>query len=341
MIKKLYIHDIESDRISWENLLKEANLRIEQSIEEVFGLFDQNRLVATASRYHNIIKCVAVAADVQGGSYFNELISHLMNRNFEKGYSKHYVYTKPESQTAFEFLGFQRIEAIDSHLVFMERAINGFPAYLEHLKNQRVNAQSIAAIVMDANPFTLGHQFLIQTAAARHDHVFIFVLSEDQSVFPADVRKQLVIAGTQHLEHVTVLSTDNYMVSHATFPSYFLNENTDVTSIQARLDARVFAYHIAPVLNITTRYVGEEPFSQATQLYNEAMKKEFAGHLNLEIIPRKTVNEHIISATTVRQYLATDQLGQVAEFVPQTTYNWLLTDDGQAVIQRIKEQTHG
>lgn len=339
MIRKLNTNRVERDKNLWLELLKQEGIKSEENIDETYGLFENETLVATASRYQNVIKCVAVDSQVQGGAYFNQIISHLMNRNTDFGYFKHYVYTKPCSKKAFEYLGFKAIEQVENKLVFMENAISGFDVFLENLKKEQVVAEKIAAIVMNANPFTLGHQYLVETAAAENDHVFVFVLSEEMSVFTAAIRKQLVQQGTAHLKNVTVLSTENYMVSNATFPSYFLKEADDTTTIQARLDARLFVHHIAPVLNISTRYVGSEPHSVATNIYNEALQKEFADKLTLKILERKENQQAVISATKVRELLVHADLEKVRLFVPETTFAFLQSAEGQVIINQLKEQS--
>ena len=341
MIKKIYVHAIETEKQKWNDLLNKEGIKSEDNIDETFGLYDNDALVATASRYQNVIKCVAVNSDYQGGEYFNKIISHVINRNTELGYFKHYVYTKPESKKAFGFLGFKEIEEVDGKLVFMENAMMGFDMFLDNLKKHRVDKENVSAIVMNANPFTLGHQYLIEHAAKQSDHLFVFVLSEEMSVFTSAVRIKLVKEGSKHLDNVTVLPTENYMVSNATFPSYFLKESDDTTKIQARLDARIFANHIAKAANITKRFVGDEPFSKSTSIYNEALKQEFEGKLQLQVIERiGNDDDDIISATKVRNFLIEDDFETVKNYVPKTTYDFLVSEEGKAVIERLKESQH-
>ncbi|NLY62983.1 MAG: [citrate (pro-3S)-lyase] ligase [Erysipelothrix sp.] len=339
MIKKININSQET-RVTWIALLNKEGIKHEDNVEEVFGLFENDNLIATAARYQNVIKCVAVDSDYQGSASFNEIISYLMNQNTSHGYFKHYVYTKPESQKAFEYLGFQAIENVDNKLVFMEKAITGFNSFIKKLEAEQVDKENIAAIVMNANPFSLGHQYLVEKAASENDFVYVFVLSEEMSVFTTSIRTELVKAGLSHLDNVKVLSTENYMVSNATFPSYFLKEDDDTTAIQARLDAKIFANHIAKALKISKRLVGEEPYSRSTNLYNEAMKIEFADKLDLEVIPRLANNEDIISATKIRNFLIADDLNSVKKYVPKTTYDFLVSEAGKAVIMALKESNH-
>ena len=78
----------------------------------------------------------------------------------------------------------------------MENRKDGFSSYLDQLARSRVEAPKVAAIVMNANPFTLGHQYLVEKAAAENDLVHLFMVSEDASLFPYAVRKKLIQEGT-------------------------------------------------------------------------------------------------------------------------------------------------
>lgn len=337
MIRRLHVLTNPTDYNKWERLLKQEDIRPEKAIEETYGLFEQDQLVATASRYHNVIKCVAVDSNFQGGSYFNEIISAVMARTTQLGYFKITLYTKPESQQAFEYLGFKKIEQVDYKLVFMEKAISGFSQFLDKLKKRKIEAETVSSIVMNANPFTKGHLYLVEKASQESDVVHVFVLSEEMSSFSASVRRELVTLGTEHLKNVYIHSTDNYMVSNNTFPSYFLKEDDDVTTIQARLDARIFVNHIAPALGINRRYVGSEPLSNATNLYNQALQKEFEGKCELVIVERVSHEYDVISASKVRHFLAENNLEATKPYVPQTTYDFFLTDEGKEVIESLME----
>ena len=176
---------------------------------------------------------------------------------------------------------------------------------------------------MNANPFTNGHRYLVEKAARENDVVHLFVLSEDLSHYPGSVRLALVKAGIAPLKNVYVHPTGDYIISAATFPSYFLREDDDVTTIQARLDARIFKEHIAPALGITKRYVGHEPYSAATAIYNNALQQEFAGTPQLEIVERLRADGEYISASRVRELIANGNLEAVRPLVPPTTFAYL------------------
>ena len=154
----------------------------------------------------------------------------------------------------------------------MENRPDGFERYLRGLKAARTTGKS-AAVVMNANPFTRGHQYLVEKAAAACDTLHLFIVSEDASLVPFAVRKKLVAEGVKHLPNVVLHDSGPYIISNATFPSYFLKDEAAVIDGHARLDLAVFT-KIAKALNITARYVGEEPTSQVTGLYNQIMSQQ-------------------------------------------------------------------
>lgn len=334
-LKQLFIEQNTNQRLEWESFLNQAEIRAEASVDAVYGVYDEARLVGTGALYRNILKCVVVCEAYQGGIVLNQLISHLMDMVWQRGYTSCYVYTKPSVVQAFNYLGFKELTRVGTTLVFLEKSVHGLESYLEYL-SKHTRSIDAAAIVMNANPFTLGHQYLIEKAAEMNACVYVFVVSEDTSEFPASVRKALVTQGVSHLKNVVVLDTQNYIVSAQTFPSYFLKEESDVTRIHATLDATLFHNRIAPVLSIKKRYVGEEPYSVATAIYNNVLKEILEPDIAVEIVKRKEVDHKIISATFVREALQDNNLEAVKAVVPQTTYQYLVSNEGQALIQKIR-----
>jgi [citrate (pro-3S)-lyase] ligase len=194
---------------------------------------------------------------------------------------------------------------------------------------------------MNCNPFTLGHQYLIESAASEVTHLYVFVLSEDLSTFSAQTRIELVRAGTAHLSNVTVVSSGPYMVSSATFPSYFLNEANDKVGIHTAVDATIFATRIAPFLGITQRFLGEEPYSPTTQAYNDTLEVVLKTYgIGVKIIKRKAVGGEVVSASKVRRFIGKGQLDKAFELVPETTKEFLLSQAAADVIERIKREAH-
>ena len=337
-VQRMWIKRSPTAREAWEKMLKDAGIRGEEQVEYTVGVYDGDKLVATGSRFKNVLKCIAVCKKYTGGEVVSLLISHLMSEVFDAGFTSCYVYTKPESVQSFGYLGFKEIERVGEDLVFLEKAVFGFDDFLKKLQKTKVPGERISGIVMNANPFTKGHLYLIETAAKESDVLHVFVLTEDLSAFPSAVRMDLVKKGTAHLSNVIVHETGDYMVSAKTFPSYFLKEDRDVTEIQASLDAKIFKNHIAKTLGITTRFVGEEPLSFATNIYNGALKKIFGDDLRLVVIRRKESEGEVISASRVRQYMKEDRMEELKNLVPDTTYAFLQSEESKIIQKKLKEE---
>ncbi|AMC94156.1 hypothetical protein AOC36_09190 [Erysipelothrix larvae] len=335
-LKQLFIHRNQYQKDTWESFLKTSGIKSEASVDAVYGIYDDQTLIGTGAIYQNILKCLAISEDYQGGAALNKLISHLMDAVWQKGYTACYVYTKPSVVQSFMHLGFKEIVRVNDALVFLEKSMTGLDSYLAYLKDNKQASDNACAIVMNANPFTLGHQYLVEQASSENDCVYVFVVNEDSSQFPSAIRKELVVKGVSHLKNVVVLDTRNYMVSSQTFPSYFLKDDQDVTRVHATLDAMVFKTHIAPALSITKRFVGDEPYSFATAIYNTVLKEVLEPTIHVEILERKKINNHIVSATTVRKLLKEKNTEAVKPFVPATTYQYLISTDGQKTIEKLR-----
>lgn len=336
IIKKLRIDKDFSIKKDWEDILFHASIRPEKAIDYTAGVFEGDSLIATGSIFQNILKCIAIAPEHMGGKVFNILMSHLMSEVFDKGYISCFVYTKEEAAHSFMHLGFCEIARVSGELVFLELSAKGFHSYIEDLKKTRKEGDRVASIVMNANPFTNGHLHLIETAVKENDILHIFILSEELSDFPSRIRLELVKQGTAHLHNIVLHVTGDYIVSAKTFPSYFLKEKSDVTYIQASLDAIIFKTHIAPSLGISRRYVGEEPLSQATAIYNEALKDVFNEEIELIVIPRKELANEVISASRVRKLLKEDHMEQIKDIVPKSTFEFLLSPEGRKIQSKMQ-----
>ncbi len=182
----------------------------------------------------------------------------------------------------------------------------------------------VSAIVMHANPFTLGHLYLAELAARESSLVHVFVLSEESQDFPAIDRLLLVKEATRHLTNLIVHPTGPYLVSAATFPSYFLSADEDTMVLQATLDAKIFRRRIAPALRIKRRYLGTEPISRTTGLYNQMLGEVFAGEPELALVPRiETEDGRPISATRVRKAYREGAWQKLDDLVPPATLEYL------------------
>lgn len=329
-----------------EALLQKEGLELDKNLDLSIGLFDEEyHLAATGSCYKNTLRCIAVDSDLQGEGLFNQLITHLTDRQFSRGYRHLFLYTKCNTAKFFSDLNFYEIARVDGILVFMENKKDGFPSYLKQLEDEcsalpieeSEDSTDIAAIIMNANPFTLGHQYLVEKAARENKLVHLFVVSQDSSLVPFSVRKNLVYEGTKHLKNICYHTTSDYMISNVTFPSYFIKDADAVVKSHAKLDLAIFL-KIADALNITCRYVGEEPFSHVTNLYNEVMHSSLTEHgIKCMIVPRKKNQYSAISASSVRALIAKNDFETLKEYLPDTSYQYFCSKESQEVRRKIRE----
>ena len=317
-------------------LLRQEGIKRDGNLDYTCGLLDDDyNVIATGSCFGNTLRCFAVDHSHQGEGLLNQVVSHLMDVQAQRGNLRLFLYTKPSAARFFGDLGFHEIARVPGQLVFMENRRDGFPGYLRQLEKTKRDGLS-AAVVMNANPFTLGHQYLVETAAAACDALHLFVVSEDLSLVPFTARRKLIEAGTANLGNVILHDCGPYIISAATFPSYFLKDEAAVIEGQARLDLMVFT-RIARTLNITRRWVGEEPASQVTGIYNRIMAEELpqAG-IECRVIPRKAVNGRFISASDARAALKRGDMAAFRSMVPETTYQWFASPEAAPVLERVR-----
>jgi coenzyme F420-reducing hydrogenase beta subunit len=182
----------------------------------------------------------------------------------------------------------------------------------------------VGAIVMNCNPFTLGHRYLIEQSASKVDRLFIFVVEEDKSVFPFADRLRLVTEGTADLPNVTVLPSGKFIISQTTFQAYFKKDERKDVVIDPSGDVGIFAEKIAPALNISVRFVGEEPLDNVTRQYNATMARILPQWgIEFSVIPRKETGGAPISASRVRAFLKKKDFDGIAKIVPPTTLTYL------------------
>ncbi len=317
-------------------LLQREGITRDAHLDYICALRDgDDEIIATGSCFGATLRCFAVSSGHQGEGLLNEIISHLIQVQYARGNTHLFLYTKETSARFFASLGFYEIARVDGTLVFMENRRSGFPNYLKNLEKTKSSGVS-AALVMNANPFTLGHQYLVETAAKNCDTLHLFVLSEDASLVPFAVRKRLVQAGIAHIRGVVLHDSGPYIISSATFPSYFLKDEAAVIDGHARLDLAVFT-RIAQALNVTHRFVGEEPTSQVTGLYNRIMAQELpkAG-IACHVIPRREAGGKAISASTVRAALQNGDWDTLKALVPATTLDYFTSPEAAPVLERIR-----
>jgi len=201
---------------------------------------------------------------------------------------------------------------------------------VQYIDSIREVAPRIGSIVMNCNPFTLGHRYLIEESARKVTQLIVFVVEEDKSIFPFVDRLELVKQGTADLPNVTVVPSGGFIISQTTFGAYFEKDSRQEETIDPTMDVEIFALFIAPALGITIRFAGEEPLDRVTRQYNEAMQLILPKYgIDFEVIRRKESGGAVISASRVRKLLQTKEFDQISQIVPKTTLDYLVRRFGE------------
>ncbi|MDE6053950.1 MAG: adenylyltransferase/cytidyltransferase family protein [Lachnospiraceae bacterium] len=201
--------------------------------------------------------------------------------------------------------------------------------FIKYFKQYGLHKESgdvqTGAVVMNCNPFTKGHRYLIEQALDIVDKLYLFVVEEDKSYFKFEDRFNMVKAGVSDLENIHVVPSGKYVISKDTFAQYF--EKECVQSVESMdYDLYIFGAVVAAELGIQYRFVGEEPFDKVTRQYNETMKRILPG-FGVEVIefPRNSLNKNgeIISATLVRKAIKEKDMDMIEKLCPNSTCNYL------------------
>ena len=300
-------------REKYSALLKLCGLEYEAEVEETVLIWDGENLAATGARQEHILKYIAVDPVYQGEGLTATLVTALKESALRAGYKHLFLFTKPKNKYQFRSLFFYPI-AQTGDVLLMEDRRDGIGCFLRGLPRPCTTGK-IGAAVMNCNPFTLGHRHLIESAAKECDHLYVFLLSEDKSYFSTHDRLEMAKAGTADLPNVTVLPTGPYLISSATFPSYFLKDR-DKARAHCDLDIAVFSKHYIPYFGITHRFVGTEPLSPLTEQYNKALREKLP--IPLTELPRLEQEGDPVSASRVRALLP-----NIEHLVPESTYVYL------------------
>lgn len=341
-----------------EAFLKRNGLRFDDMHYYAAITDDDGEMIAGGGLKGNVIKCVAVDDAHKGEAIANTLISHLIAHANEEGHSNVMLFTKPKNRQLFESLSF-RLLAEAPEAVLMETGIGGLGDTVEALKKikeegevckennqeckeeektnldittpQHLNPSAPqplttttprrGVVVMNCNPFTLGHRYLIEQAAKQVERLFVMVVREDCSLFAYAERKAMVEQGVAHLENVTVIDGSEYAISQATFPTYFLKRLDDAADTQMLLDLDLFRRHIAPALGATVRFVGTEPTDQLTRRYNQLMHEVLADVRETARLEKKG---NAVSASRVRKAMEQGDMSTIRQLVPPTTLPYII-----------------
>ena len=339
-----------------EAFLKRNALRIDDMNYYAAMLDDDGEMIAGGGLKDDVIKCVAVDDAHKGEAIANTLVSHLISHANQEGYGCIKLFTKPKKRQLFESLSF-RLLAKAPEAVLMETGIGGISNTVEALKkikeesekykeynkeckedskecrentsylntstpqHHNTTMQPTGCIVMNCNPFTLGHRYLIEQAAKQVERLYVMVVREDCSLFAYTERKAMVEQGVADIENVSVIDGSDYAISRATFPTYFLKRLDDAADTQMLLDLDLFRRHIAPALGATVRFVGTEPTDQLTRRYNQLMHEVLK---DVREINRLEKDGNAVSASRVRKAMEEGDMNTIRQLVPPTTLPYII-----------------
>lgn len=325
-----------------EQFLGDNGLRLDD-VDYYATLVDEttDEIVAGGGLKGGVIKCVAVADGHKGEAVANQIVSHLIAQANADGHQCVKLFTKPQNQRMFESMSF-RLLAEAPKAILMETGIGGIKRYSEELESEKEKVKSEKSngklhhnntspqhpimplsgiIIMNCNPFTLGHRYLIEQTAQQVETLYILVVREDCSMFSYDERKAIISRGVADLDNVVVCDGSEYSISATTFPTYFLKCLSDASDTQMTLDIDLYRRHIAPALGATVRFVGTEPDDPLTRRYNELMKSMLP---DVREVARLEKNGVAVSASRVRKAIVENHLAQAARLVPPTTVPYIV-----------------
>lgn len=321
-----------------KEFLQRSELDYDEQIEYTVNLVDgDEEIVATGSIHQNVLKCIAVSDKHQGLGLSARIVTLLMNYAMDKGREHLFLFTKPKNLLMFSDLGFYKIIQT-ADVLLMENTRDGIKKYVQSLSRPEQSG-TVGAIVANCNPFTLGHRYVIEQAAAQCDTLHLFILSEDKSAFSAKVRYELVQQGIKDLPNVYLHHSSDYLISSAVFPTYFIKDKSKAADANCELDIRIFCEFFAKELGISKRFVGSEPFCEVTNAYNSAMKKLLPDYgIELVELVRKESGGTAISASFVRKCMANGDYETIKMIVPESTYRYICSEEGRQLAEKLAAQ---
>jgi len=315
--------------------LTEMGLGLDADVELFTVAFQNYKIVGCGALAGNMLKSVAVSESHRGSGLSTKLLTELVTMAYDLGRYNLFIYTKPENYQMFHAAGFYLLASVEDQVILLENSKTHLQNYAKKLAKKKRAGEKIGSIVMNANPFTNGHRYLVEKASRECDWVHLFVVKEDKSFFSYYDRMEMILAGVEGFGNVILHEGSNYMISRATFPSYFLKDEGVINYSHTAIDLQLFRNFIAPPLGVTHRYVGTEPICKVTDFYNQQMQQWLATPslestpITFVEIPRQELSEQPISASLVRSLLFKNRWEEIERIVPETTYRYLNTLFGE------------
>ncbi|MGF1695479.1 [citrate (pro-3S)-lyase] ligase [Vibrio lamellibrachiae] len=304
-------------------------LGVDLDVELFVIAYANGKVIACGGLAGSTLKSIAVDSEYQGTGLSTKLLTELVTRAYDLGRYNLFIYTKPENYAMFHSAGFYQLTSVKDRVILLENSKTRLSSYCYDLSQHKKPGGMIGSIVMNANPFTNGHRYLVEHAAKQCDWVHLFVVKEDRSFFSYKDRLTMIRAGLKDLTNVIIHEGSDYIISRATFPSYFLKDEGVINYCHTAVDLQLFRSYIGPALGVTHRFVGTEPICAVTRFYNQQMQQWLSTPtldepaISLVELPRTECTSEPISASLVRNLLFDNQWDMIAQLVPESTYNHL------------------
>ncbi len=304
--------------------------------EKTYVIRDKGKIIATGSVDGNILKYFFTSEEYKGQGTMAIIFNSLLNYLIGKGIDSFFVFTTPDNKRIFKSMGLKEVHSTESVSLF-EGGFYNYERWIDGIKKTIGQKQSTrGSIIMNCNPMTLGHKYLIDKALEKVDELIIFLVEEDKSIFPFEDRYSIIKEETKDYDGLKVLASGPYIISQATFPTYFLKEKDSMLEVYTELDGSIFANKIGSDLEIDKRFLGTEPEDMVTSQYNRSLKSILEeNQIDVEIIERKKQNDDIISASKVRKLLKDNKLEEAFRYLPESTIAYLKSEKGKTIIKNI------
>lgn len=315
------ILDIEIEQV--KIFLASFGLRYEKDIDKTLYIEENGNIIATISKAKDIIKCLAISSNYQSENLSSVLVSKILEKMHEENIYSYMVFTKAIYENTFINLGFKKL-VNTSNTVMLEGGVDSIEDAIKKMK-VKINAEygtitddiKVGSIVMNANPVTLGHQYLIEQSIKENDLTLVFVVEEDNQEFDFQSRYGLVYLTCKKYENVVVLPASKYIVSKNTFPTYFLKE--DIVDKEISLvDGLIFKNYFMKHLKIDRRYVGSEVKEKMND-YNMTLKEILEDKLIL--LDRISLDGQVVSASHVRELLKEGSIEKALTYIPRECHS--------------------
>ncbi|MBZ7986895.1 GNAT family N-acetyltransferase [Campylobacter canadensis] len=316
MIFKINLND-NKQKLLLIDFIKANSLEFSDEIDLAFVVFYKDKIIACICKFKLMIKYVIIDKEHQKENIFSLLLNTMITYAKEQNINTLRLCTCKHNAIKFQNFSF-RLLCTSKELCLLEYGYSLFDEFINNIRAKLDTNKSYTSIVMNANPFTLGHKYLIDCALKHNENLILFIVSEDKSFFTFKERFMIVKENLKKYKNILIFPSGDYIISNATFSTYFLKQ--DINLAKSYLDAKIFSSLIAPCLNIKSRFVGSEPNCKVTNAYNMALKECFKeDNLDLFELSRISINNKIISASLIRKYIAENNFNEIKKYLSDTS----------------------